>query len=67
MSSSQTSSPRAQADRQRSAIARLASLLGGLSDRSKKNDDDDNDDLPRPNATVPTRLPRLGFATLAFG
>lgn len=50
---------------QRSAIARLASLLGFAG--KGRNDDDDDDDLPRPNATVADRLPTLRLASLAFG
>ncbi|MBK6519867.1 MAG: hypothetical protein IPM79_18415 [Polyangiaceae bacterium] len=67
MESPRSSSTRAQAVSQRSAISRLAALLGRLSGRSKSDDDDDDNDLPRPNATVPTRLPRFNAATLSFG
>lgn len=51
---------------QRRAIARLAALLGKIKGSVVGTDDDDDDhNLPRPNATVPTRLPRLTFALAA--
>ncbi|NUP05436.1 MAG: hypothetical protein HOW73_05175 [Polyangiaceae bacterium] len=65
MDSSHLATRRADQASQRTAIARLASLLGRLKDKAKGRDDDD-DDLPRPNATVPMQVTRLRFATLAF-
>lgn len=46
---------------QRSAVSRLATLFGTSEDKSR----DDDDDLPGPNATVPTSLPV--FSALSFG
>lgn len=39
------------------ALSRLAALLTGRTSTTRDRDDDD--DLPRPNATVPSRLPIL--------
>ncbi|MFO0553648.1 MAG: hypothetical protein U0271_35020 [Polyangiaceae bacterium] len=52
--------------RSASPLAKLATLLRGLTTNERRNrkddDDDDDQDLPRPNATVPSRLPRFGFS-----
>jgi len=61
MNKSSTLVPRAPS---KTAMQRLAALVGRIGSKLRGSDDDD-DDLPRPNATVATRLPRLPLAGLA--
>ena len=59
-SASAASSPKARKLTARSAATRIAAFLVGRDDEQKDRDDDD--DLPRPNATASGFFPQLRFA-----